>query len=80
LYIEYQPIQVLSFPTPPVYNLPWVWPVFYNTAAFGLGLYSNVRENMWFLTFWAWLTSLRWCSPVPSTYLRWQNFIHFVAE
>jgi hypothetical protein len=40
-----------SFIYPPslVCDLPLVWPVFHDIAAFVLGLYSTYeRENMWF--------------------------------
>jgi hypothetical protein len=40
------------------------------------GVYNlHMRENMWFLAFWAWLTSLKWCSLVPSIYL-WMTKFH----
>jgi hypothetical protein len=47
LYSEYMnPIQVLSFPTHLMCDLPLVWPVFHNIDTFMLGLYStNQREK-----------------------------------
>jgi hypothetical protein len=35
-----------------------------------------MRENMELSASWAWLTSLKWCSPIPSIYLQTIKF-HF---
>jgi hypothetical protein len=47
-YTEYtNHIQVLSFLTPPVHDLPLVWPMFHNIAAFLWGLYFTYeRQHM----------------------------------
>jgi hypothetical protein len=33
-----------------------------------------MRENIWFLTFWAWLTSLKMVFPIPSIYTQMTKF------
>jgi hypothetical protein len=46
LYSEYiNPIQVLSFPTFLMHDLPLEWTVFHNIAVFVLGLYSTYERE-----------------------------------
>jgi hypothetical protein len=59
LYREYINHIHLFFLLPSlIYDLLFTWPVLHNIAVFVLGPYS-MRENMWLLAFWTWLTSLK---------------------
>jgi hypothetical protein len=58
----HQPHSFLVFfpyPIPPMHTLPLVWPISNNITAFVIGLYPHMRENIQFLAFWVWLTSLK---------------------
>jgi hypothetical protein len=53
-------LNLLLSPPSPISDLPLVWPVF---SQYCLHLYwaynPHMRENMWPLTFWTWLTLLK---------------------